>query len=699
MTTAQAPPPAALPSFDKIKMDERKRSLAAVEADDLAPRPKRVVKDENGQAMRMDAEKERDVENFQKDAIMRQMKDYKRQRNSLDEQLSEARAKARFHDDHLRILDAWFSQVLDELRVLARRLLPTPLHSAASTAGEELYGSALLFETSELFSEHLSGRAQNIKNTIAELFGSLPASTPETEELRIQLNDTMAKQKEQTIELRRALDEQESLGSKWQAAVERYMTAEKKLDRAKSQQVLKLERQAIMGSNGESASPTAVKKAGTPVKSDLAEVNGELTNGISHQEAEAARQEALAVAERQRRQTVDIEADNDRLTNALSASRTKLASLTDDDYAETALFKTLRSKHDDAVKRVNDLEVTNVQLREEAQKLQTERTAYRRHLDDESRESISESEAQIARAETDLARIRNNRDELAAELEIRKRAEDTRRTSADQARQLAEARDHKITAMQSEVERLQLKLGEIAPSDVDESMEDLDHGTLKTKLRTVEGQFSMLSNELSSMEAAWRKSSAIASQKIADTTTQEELISRLQAEKAKADQKYFAAMKAKDMKEGELRSLRAQNNRSSEIVTQLKDTDGKTRELVSNLERQLSESKEALSKLDTQHRTLDQQIKEAHLESERLRKQGDELRVLTASKEKEALADAKAKREAEVELEKCQIRLEELRRQVEGLKRGRAAENSASSDDWRVSLSISHTHTHPRRSN
>ena len=66
---------------------------------------------------------------------MRQMKDYKRQRSSLDEQLSEARAKARFHDDHLRILDAWFSQVLDELRVLARRLLPTSPPSAASTAG------------------------------------------------------------------------------------------------------------------------------------------------------------------------------------------------------------------------------------------------------------------------------------------------------------------------------------------------------------------------------------------------------------------------------------------------------------------------------------------------------------------------------------------------------------------------------------
>jgi E3 ubiquitin-protein ligase BRE1 len=63
MTTTQAPQSVALPSFDKIKMEERKRSLAAFDGDDGAPRAtKRVLKDENGQAMRMDAEKEKDVE-------------------------------------------------------------------------------------------------------------------------------------------------------------------------------------------------------------------------------------------------------------------------------------------------------------------------------------------------------------------------------------------------------------------------------------------------------------------------------------------------------------------------------------------------------------------------------------------------------------------------------------------------------------
>lgn len=60
MTTTQAVP-VALPSFDFVKMDERKRPLA-VDSDTTLPSRKRIIKDENGQQMRMDAEKEKEVE-------------------------------------------------------------------------------------------------------------------------------------------------------------------------------------------------------------------------------------------------------------------------------------------------------------------------------------------------------------------------------------------------------------------------------------------------------------------------------------------------------------------------------------------------------------------------------------------------------------------------------------------------------------
>ena len=59
MTTTTAPI-CAVPSFDKIKMDERKRSLGP-DAEDVVPRSKRM-KDEHGNIMRMDDVNEKNIE-------------------------------------------------------------------------------------------------------------------------------------------------------------------------------------------------------------------------------------------------------------------------------------------------------------------------------------------------------------------------------------------------------------------------------------------------------------------------------------------------------------------------------------------------------------------------------------------------------------------------------------------------------------
>jgi E3 ubiquitin-protein ligase BRE1 len=75
------------------------------------------------------------VQNYQKDAIMRQMKAYKRERKDFEEQVNDLQRKCQYHDDHLRAIDAWFAQLLDEVRVLASQLLPTPPPSASDYTG------------------------------------------------------------------------------------------------------------------------------------------------------------------------------------------------------------------------------------------------------------------------------------------------------------------------------------------------------------------------------------------------------------------------------------------------------------------------------------------------------------------------------------------------------------------------------------
>lgn len=551
--------------------------------------------------------------------------------------------------------------------------------------GEELYKSALQFEDSAAFSEHLKIRSGSVKGAIAELFGRLPSANPDVEGLRKQLNDLLAKEKEHAVELRKTIDEKDSMYDRLEQAMGRYMIAERKLDRAKSAQVAKLERQATMGGNGDAPSPTTSKSATLP-KREHSEPNGELENGMASAEAELARKEAVAAAEKQKAQLEEIELENERLTNELSAARTKLASLSDDSYAETALFKTFKSTHEDAIRRVNDLEATNVQLREEAQRLHAERTNYRVLIDEENRTHTSETEANAARAETDLARIRHVRDQLGSEMAILRAAEENTRNSVAATQELAEARQSRILALESHVQRLQLQRGEAQAEEAggDAVVDESDPEALKAKYRTLESQYALLSNELPSMEAAWKKTQALASKKIDEIAEWEDRLSRLTAEKSKADQKYFAAMKAKDMREAELRTLKSQNARSSEIVTQLKDGEAKTKELCINYERQIAASNEGLSRLEREQKTSESKLKATTIEAEGLKKNIEELKALVGAKDKDSLAAAKAKREAEEELEKVKVRLEDSKKNLEELKKTRAAVGASDSDDWRV---------------
>lgn len=51
------------------------------------------------------------TQNYQKDAILRQMKEYKREKRLFEDKVSELTKRSVYHDDHLRAIDAWFSQV------------------------------------------------------------------------------------------------------------------------------------------------------------------------------------------------------------------------------------------------------------------------------------------------------------------------------------------------------------------------------------------------------------------------------------------------------------------------------------------------------------------------------------------------------------------------------------------------------------
>jgi hypothetical protein len=82
------------------------------------------------------------VQAFQKDAIYRQMQEYKREKNILESQIKEVQKRSVDHDDHLRVIDAWWSQVstlifvtriiTDSLKAIRRSCITIKKHSTKS---------------------------------------------------------------------------------------------------------------------------------------------------------------------------------------------------------------------------------------------------------------------------------------------------------------------------------------------------------------------------------------------------------------------------------------------------------------------------------------------------------------------------------------------------------------------------------------
>lgn len=339
------------------------------------------------------------------------------------------------------------------------------------------------------------------------------------------------------------------------------------------------------------------------------------------------------------------------------------------------------------VKRINHLEATNVQLREEAEKYRSERNAHKLQLEEETKATIAEKEAALMRAESDLARIRNTRDELFADQQIRKNAQDQEKTAAAKLQELADAREARISALESEIERFRLQ---VEGSKTVENVDDIPLEQLRFKYTSLERQYSMLNTELASMQTAYKKFSTLASQKVTDFGALEEKVARLTAEKSKADQKYFAAMKSKEARDVEVRTLRMQNSKTSDIVSQLKESEAATRSLISNMDKQVSETKEALNSALEKHRVTQQQLTESNIMVEGLKNQVAELKNLSTSKDATLGNTSTALRQAETEIAGLKQSLLDTKKSLDNWKNKSLGNNSSEYEMLRVS---SHTTT------
>ncbi|KAJ4302604.1 E3 ubiquitin-protein ligase bre1 [Kalmusia sp. IMI 367209] len=657
-------------------MEERKRPSGS---DDPAPPAKRQAVAVNGVRSHPDADLpwKEDIEAFQKDAILRQMREYKREKATIESQLSEIEKRSQYHDDHLRTIDIWFDQLIDEIKIMSGEKLP-PAQQNDTIASSNMPGS-LFFEDNETLRKHLSGRKDKILSGLATLFAKFPPASPEVASLQQQMSKLLAAEKEHICEMQRVGTEKEQMSERLVAATHRYMIAEKKIDRLKSQQIQKLESQAV-------ASSVTVKEEMPSVTNGAEPMNG-VTPSLPAEETATEWKQAKAEATRRKEHIEQLEADNKKLTEEVSALNLKLAGLSDDDYAKTDLFKAFKSQHEDVIKRINNLEATNIQLRAEAQKYQAERTAYRMKVDDEARATVSESEGAIVQAETNLTRIRHSRDELLSKVSVLEASQKNVETSKQQTKELMSACESRIAALESERERLRLQINEKDQVEGSTPEGQFTPEQLQSNLKTLQSQYQLVANELPAMEAAWKKAQAVAGKKITEIATWEDNVTRANADKAKADQKFFAAMKTKETLEQQLRVLRAQATKGTEVVAQLKEADSLSRSMVDKLEKQTAEMRAQMEDLSVQHRQLQQKFNESAIATEGHVSQIAELKKLVETKDAACITAKKAQRESQVERDKIAEEVEGLQQQIEHWKQ----KSTGNQSGYTASMEASHS--------
>lgn len=677
-------------SFDTIKMEDRKRS-ASDDGSRNAPPLKRQAtvngvasQADNGMPWKEDLEvslrhilRLRETpelnynpQEFTKDALQRRMREYKREAQSLSDQLARTEERATSRGDAIRDADRVVFRMMDEHLVRAGGL---PL------GGFEALSTEMDMKP-ELFSTFLKSRYEALEEKVAQALSKLETSGPvDSDTMRAHIKKMESEEQDLAAELAKARQERAQLSERLETASMRYMMAEKKIDRLKSPAVQKLEAAAM------APPPKDADSAGRLKKEESS--SGDIDSGVSDEQmqaADTARKQAVAAKEVVIEQLGKLEAEHQKLKDKLLTDQLKRTGLTDEDFAHTDLFKSMRAKHDDVINRINDMQATHIQLREEMKQYQAERTSYKDEADKEAQDATVDAERQIGQLEADLARVRKARDDLATDLHSRQAKGELEKDSVKQQSEMLAAQTLRIETLESEAKRLQ---GELADDGQGLDVNGLAPEALLDKVKELDNLNRTLQKELSSMGSAWQKYQGAATKSRSAIAEAEERVAKAVAEKSKADQKYFGAMKAKDMQAAELRLLKTQSAKASEVMSQLKDAETKCRSMITHLEKQLAESRASLDHLTHTHRDLESKSSEQTKKSEQMAARNAEVEKLLKKRDDEVHTSQKTQRRAEQDLAEAKAEHADTQKSLSSL-RSRSSGTSGSEFEVLKNLAV-----------
>ncbi|KAL8291986.1 hypothetical protein RQP46_001452 [Phenoliferia psychrophenolica] len=649
----------------------------------LAKKPKLETQDDHDDDDRA-LDHDSNLENFRKEAIWREMQEYKRKYERAQRQLDHLELDKQQYEARLSAVDYSWNMLVKE----ADLLLPSTStaqngHSSHSAHSPPVSDPSL---SHDQLSEALSQRSQATKSLLGRLLSLSPSSSslPKVEQLQESCQSLLDQSLRSQEALRLLRVEHESTLAQLEETHNDLLRAEKRLDRVQSKTVAAIEGRHLPKSPSSASSSGQQQQQPQDPGASPSKRSVSFANGNKVEEGVAAvptvstleLEELRSIADSRARDIEELRHDRVSLKMDIDALKAKLVELPDDIVAESIPFRLLQS-HVQTMTGEYDTKSKELALaQKESDNLRENQETFRQLIFREAEEQVDEVQKRLIAKEMDLTRIRSQREDARAEATELRAREAEKVKNLDQLRTLAQSRLDRIAAYASEVRRLKMLIaaheGDGASVDLLAGAEEVDivkdlQGRLKTaedlllalrdqvrsyasnrgtfdsqtiaksetdarlelaacrdrlarledllgpdgnvelrdlaarleerdqKLKVLEAQLkasdhatNMLYGEIDQLSTAWSTLDEQNNLKVFNLLSLEEKVQRLNTDKAKADNRYFATMRQKDAIAAEnqvLTKLAEKQSRAVEAANDLQHSIGTS---LTNAEREIS---------------------------------------------------------------------------------------------------------------
>lgn len=441
------------------------------------------------------------LHNFQKEAIWRQMQEYKREYSRAQEQIAQLNEKQIDYEAHLSTVDLYWNKLLQDLKMIMSRVnidfdfKDLVLHDGTSFAsfllngpGDDTQHREIKDLTLESLKPAVEARAEYTKEIVLTLIQLIENWSAQRDSFWTSLKDKDPTAKESAIvqtltaehnkitalyrkgqanidhlqaqchgftdqvlrlknELEMAKKRLETANESLDESTDKIRRIEKNLDREKSAIVAAVTSGEIFGENY-SGSPDAATPSAGPVDSKT-EVH------------DASRDELLQyrdMAVNRLAELVELKAQRIQLKTELDQLKLQLNHIPDERVQDSQLVKSILTQMQYARNDAEHYRNEAMKLKTDLEDLHLSRRKFMESLESEEKSRREALEEELKKLEGDISRLRDSRDRFQQMYEARCTKDDYEMQQNQEIRKIANTRKDRITTLATDIQRLQIML-------------------------------------------------------------------------------------------------------------------------------------------------------------------------------------------------------------------------------------------------